>query len=157
MPDFTAMIMVTRTRGRHVLPHQDLWSPHLPPNRREPLGGRSAPTTGPRHPRTTRSTPTVRSTRCPAGLGRTPVPVRPTALRARPRTTTHHHHPPDRTGPDLRATLATDRLSAGHRATAGGPSLRVRCRTGDLPDRAAPLVRPRQRPGRRQVEGGLPD
>src|SRR5262245_20016168 len=62
--------MVTRTRGRHVLPHQDLRAPHLPPDRREPLGGRPTTPTGPRHPGAARPPPTVRPTRRRAGLRR---------------------------------------------------------------------------------------
>src|SRR5262245_58214573 len=109
--------MVTRTRGRHVLPHQDLRAPHLPPDRREPLGGRPTTPTGPRHPGAARPPPTVRPTRRPAGLGRPPGPVRPPPVGSRQGATAHHHHPPDRTRPDLRAALAGDGVPAGHRGT----------------------------------------
>src|SRR5512143_2449004 len=149
--------MVSQIRGHHVLPNQDLRSPLLPPDRREPLGKRTTTATSPRHPGTARSAPAVRPTRCPAGLGRSLGPVRPTAFRPRQGPTPHHRHPPHRTRPDLPATLATDRLPARPRPTPGGTPLRVRCRAGDLPDRPAPPVRTRQRPGGRQVESELPD
>ena len=90
-------------------------------------------------------------------LGRAPRPVRPRPLRSRQGTTPDHHHPPHRPRPDLRAALATDRLPAGHRATPGGTPLRVRRRAGHLPHRPPSPLRLRQRPGRRQVEDGLPD
>src|SRR5512135_796985 len=151
------MIMVTRTRGHHVLPNQDLRTTLLPPDRRKPLGGRAHPATGRRHPGTTRSTPTDRPTRCPAGLGGSPGPVRPPALRSRPGATPDHHHSTHRPHPDLPAALATDRLPASRRATPGRTPLRVRCRAGHLPHGAPSPVRTRQRPGRRQVEDGLPD
>src|SRR5262249_25957826 len=90
---FSARIMVTRSRGRHVLPNQDLRPPLLPPDRREPLGGRTTPAAGPRHPRAARTTPALRSTRCPPGLGRPPGPVRPPALRPPQRAAPPHHSP----------------------------------------------------------------
>src|SRR5512135_209516 len=151
------MIMVSLPRGHHVLPHQDLRLTLLPPDRREPLGGRTHPTEGRRHPGTTRSTPAGRTTRCPPGLGGTPVPVRTAALGPHQRATPHHHHPTHRACSDLPATLATDRVPARHTATPGRTPLRVRSRAGHLPHRPAPPLRPRQRPGRRQVEVGLPD
>src|SRR5262249_50069147 len=106
----------------------------LPPDRREPLGGRTLSAAGRRHPGTTRSTPAGRPTRRSPGLGGTPVPVRPGALGTLPGTTPHHHHPTHRAGPDLPAALATDRLPARHRATPGRTPLRVRRRAGRLPD-----------------------
>src|SRR6185312_8648528 len=109
-------IMVSRPRGRHVLPHQDLRPTLLPPDRREPLGGRTTPPAGPRHPRTARPAPAVRPARRPARLGRPPGPLRPPALGPCPGATAHHHCPTHRAGPRLRAALATDRLPAGHRA-----------------------------------------
>src|SRR4051795_9991961 len=110
------MIMVPQPRGHHVLPDQDLRLTLLPPDRREPLGGGTHPTAGRRHSGTTRSPPAERPTRCPPGLGRPPGPVRPPPLRSCPGTTPDDHRPPHRTRPDLPAALATDRLSAGHRA-----------------------------------------
>src|SRR5512147_1656795 len=151
------MIMVSQKRGRHVLPHQDLRTTLLPPDRREPLGGWPAPTTGYRHPGAARPTATEGSTRRPAGLGRTVGPVGPPPLGSRQGPTPDHHDPPHRPRPHLRATLARDGVPTGHRATPRRPSLRVRRRASGLPDRPAPPVRTRQRPGRRQVAGGLPD
>src|SRR3954467_15028601 len=95
------MIMVPRPRGNHVLQDQDLRPTLLPPDRREPLGGRTYPTAGRRHPGATRSTPAGRPTRRPPGLGRSPVPVRPPALGPRQGTTPDHHRPTHRARPDL--------------------------------------------------------
>jgi hypothetical protein len=151
------MIMVSQPRGHQVLPNQDLGNTFLPPNRREPLGGWPTSATGYRHPGATRPTATDREIRRPAGLGRSPGPVRPAPLRSCQGPTPDHHHPAHRTGPHLRATLATDRVPAGHRATPGRTPLRVRCRAGDLPHRPASPLRPRQRSGCRQVADRLPD
>src|SRR3954451_21631815 len=87
------MIMVSQPRGNHVLPDQDLRPTLLPPDRREPLGGWTYPTAGRRHFWTTRSPPAARTTRRPAGLGGSSVPVRTAALGPRPGTPPHHHHP----------------------------------------------------------------
>src|SRR4029077_4180280 len=120
----------------------------LPPDRREPLGGRTTQTTGHRHARPTRPTPTDRTTRRPAGLGRTTRPVRPPPLGPRQRPSPPHHHPTHRTRPHLRAALAADRLPSCRRATPGGAPLRVRRRAGRLPHRPPSPLQPRQRPGR---------
>src|SRR5512143_3124187 len=108
------------------------WRNHLigdaiPPDRREPLGGGAHPATGRRHPGTTRPTPADWTTRRPAGLGGTPGPGRPPALRSRPRATPDHHHAAHRTRPDLPAALATDGVPASHRATPRRTPLRVQC------------------------------
>src|SRR3954468_17864791 len=118
------MIMVSQKRGRHVLPHQDLRTTLLPPDRREPLGGWPAPTTGHRHPGAARPTATEWPTRCTAGLGRTVGPVGPPALGSCQGPTPDHHDPPHRTGPRLRAALAGDRGPTGRRATPRRPPLR---------------------------------
>src|SRR5512146_928196 len=151
------MIMVSQPRGRHVLPHQDPRPTLLSPDRGEPRAGRSAPPTGHRHPGTTRPTATEWSTRRPVGLGRSAGPVRPPPLRSRQGTTPDHHHPPHRTRPRLPAALARDGVPTGYRATPGRTPLRVRRRAGDLTDGAPSPLRPRERPGRRHVEDGLPD
>src|SRR5512135_2915385 len=132
------MIMVTQPRGHHVLPNQDVRATNLPPDRREPLGGRATPAAGLCYLGATRSTPAVRPTRCPPGLGGTLRPVRSPPLRSGSGPTPDHHHPPHRAGPRRPATLATDRVPAGHQATAQWTPLRVRRRAGDLPDRPAP-------------------
>src|SRR5512135_580792 len=141
------MIMVSQPRGHYVLPHQDLRTTFLPPDRREPLGGRATPATGHRHPGATRPTATDRPTRRPAGLGRTAGPVRPPPLGPRQGPTPHHHHATHRTRPDLPATLATDGVPTGHRTAPRRTPLRVRCRAGNLPHRPPSPLRPWQRPG----------
>src|SRR5512144_2391907 len=128
------MIMVSPHRGRHVLPHQDLRTTLLPPDRREPLGGRATTPTGHRYPGAARPTPAVRTPRRPLGLGRPPGPVRSAAVGPRQGATPDHHHPPHRTRPDLRAALAGDGVPAGHRRTPRRAPLRVRRRAGHLPD-----------------------
>src|SRR5271165_242995 len=117
--------------GRHVLPHQKIRHPFLPPDRREPLGGRTTSPTRRRHLGTTRSTPTDRTTRRPAGLRRPFRSVRPAPLRARQGTTPDHHHPTHRTRSHFPATLATDRLPTGPRTTLAGTPLRVGRRAGN--------------------------
>src|ERR1700760_1228482 len=62
-----AILMVSQPRGHHVLPHQEVRNSLLPPDRREPLGGRATTPTGHRHTRATRPTPADRTTRRPAG------------------------------------------------------------------------------------------
>ena len=114
-------------------------------------------TTGHRHPGTTRSTATDRTTRRPAGLGGTSGPVRVAALGPRQGAT------PTITTRRIGPALIFERLwretgcRAGHRATPGRTPLRVRRRAGDLPDGPPSPLRPGKRPGRRQVEDGLPD
>src|SRR5438270_3343289 len=135
--------MVSQPGGRHVLPHQEVRNSFLPPDRREPLGGRTTTPTGHRHTRATRPPPADRTTRRPVGLGRSPGPVRPPPLRSRQGTNPHPHHTPHRTRPDLRAALAADRLPTRRRATPGGAPLRVRRRASDLPHRPPSPLRPR--------------
>src|SRR5512135_284263 len=151
------MIMVSQPRGRHVLPYQDLRPTLLSPDRREPVGGWTAPPAGHRHPRAARPPAADRPTRCPVGLGRPLGPVSPPPFGSRQGTTPDRHHPPPRPCTDLPAALARDGVPEGYRATPGGTPVRVRRRAGGLPDCPAPPVRTRQRPSRRQVEDGLPD
>src|SRR3954452_11563223 len=87
-----AILMVSQPRGHHVLPHQDVRHTVLPPDRREPLGGRTTTATGHRHAGTTRPTPADRTTRRPARLGRPSGSVRDAALGPRQGATPHHHH-----------------------------------------------------------------
>src|SRR3954471_20110764 len=88
------ILMVSQLRGHHVLPHQDVRHTFLPPDRREPLGGRTTTAAGHRHTRATRPTPAVRTTRRPPGLGGPPGSVGVAALGSRQGATPHHHHTP---------------------------------------------------------------
>src|SRR5262249_31685122 len=100
--------MVSQPRGHHVLPHQDLRATHLPPDRREPLGGRPAQATRHRHPGAARPAPAVRTARRPPGLGRTPQPQRPPPDSACRGAAHFHHHPPCPPCPRLRAALSPE-------------------------------------------------
>src|SRR5271169_6960418 len=122
------------TGGCHVLPRQEVWSPHLSATGPEPLGRRPLPSTRPCHTRTSRPTPRQRPTRCPPRLRSTlrPVPVAPVRPGPRPPARAHHTFP--RSGFALRAPVAPDRLSGRPGATPRRPPLLVSSGTGPLPD-----------------------
>src|SRR3954469_7140047 len=92
------ILMVSQLRGHHVLPHQVVRHSFLPPDRREPLGGRTTTATGHRHTRATRPTPADRTARRPVGLRRPTRSVGPPPLGPRQRATPHHYRPTHRSG-----------------------------------------------------------
>src|SRR5271157_5581063 len=131
-------------RGHHVLPLQEVRPALLLADRREPLGRRSVPPAGHRHPGTLGSAPTRWPARCLA-LVRCPLlPDGTPTLGPRPWATADHHHPAPWTDPPVRAPLARDRLPTCPRGTAGRTQIRVSRGAGYLPDRLASPVRPRQ-------------
>src|SRR5262249_5913998 len=141
LPNGVAIVVVTRLGGHHVLPHQELRAPSVPPDRRELPRRRPHPPARARYPRTLGPTPALRPPRRPRGrggaLGRPgPPPARPPQG---PRPRGPHPRPGTRLG--LRAPVARRRLPSGRAAPAPRAPLRVPGRTRRLPHRPAPPVR----------------
>src|SRR5215831_643824 len=79
-----ANLLVARSGGRHVPPHQKVRTALLSPDRRKPLARRPAPADRPGHPRPPRPTPNQRPDRRPTHLRGTLRPENPAAQRASP-------------------------------------------------------------------------